>query len=60
VQIFNRWGSAIYSKVGYQNDWKGTFDLGNGGKLPAATYFILIEFNDGETKPYQGYIQIEY
>jgi gliding motility-associated-like protein len=60
VQIFNRWGSAIYSKVGYQNDWKGTFDLGNGGKLPAASYFILIEFNDGETKPYQGYIQIEY
>jgi gliding motility-associated-like protein len=60
VQIFNRWGNAIYSKVGYQNDWKGTFDLGNGGKLPAATYFILIEFNDGETKPYQGYIQIEY
>ena len=60
VQIYNRWGSMVYSKDGYTNDWKGTNEKGNGGVLPAGTYFILVDLGDGYTKPYNGYIQLEY
>ena len=60
VQVYNRWGNMVYSKDGYTNDWKGTNDHGNGGVLPAGTYFILVDLDDGFTKPYNGYIQLEY
>jgi gliding motility-associated-like protein len=60
VQVYNRWGSLVYSKDGYTNDWKGTNEKGNGGVLPAGTYFILVDLGDGFTKPYNGYIQLEY
>ena len=60
VQIFNRWGDIVFQASNYQNNWKGTFDVGNGALLPASTYYVIIEFNDGKTQAYRGYIQLNY
>lgn len=63
VFIFNRWGSLVYSKEKYDNSFDGKPNVSNSngnGKLPSATYFMIIEFNDSKTKPYKGYIEIKY
>lgn len=45
VNIFNRWGQAVYSQKPYHsgNAWDGTFE---GEKLPVGTYYYTIELND--------------
>ena len=48
VQIFNRYGTEIYSKREYTNEWDGTSK--NGEKLPSATYYYVISFKNGATK----------
>jgi gliding motility-associated-like protein len=63
VTIFNRWGSLVYSKEKYTNDWNGKANVTTGtGKslLPSGTYFVIIEFGDPQIKPYHGYVQLEY
>ena len=45
VAVYNRWGSEVYnSEVGYPSPWDGTY---NGGLLPAATYYYVIELGNG-------------
>ena len=56
LQIFNRWGGLVYEKIGYTNDWGGTY---GGGYLPDATYFYTLILNDGSDKSYKGYLQIQ-
>ncbi len=56
VTIFNQWGDEVYHAVGYQNDWKGTY---NGQPLPAGTYFYVIDYkNDSDVK--KGFLVIQY
>ncbi|WP_204336724.1 T9SS type B sorting domain-containing protein [Cryomorpha ignava] len=45
VNIFNRWGQAVYSQTPYNsgNAWDGTYE---GEKLPVGTYYYTIELND--------------
>jgi len=46
LTIFNRWGTVIYKKNGYQNDaarWTATRD---GQDLPADTYYYILTFSD--------------
>ncbi len=54
LKIFNRYGSNVYSKANYQNEWHGQSD--NGGDLPDGTYFYAIDFGDLQTKT--GWIYI--
>jgi gliding motility-associated-like protein len=53
VVIFNRYGSEVYKKKNYQNDWTG-----NG--LSQGTYFykVRVKFCDGVTKEFTGYTSI--
>ena len=46
VSVYDRWGQKIFNVVGYTNDkrWDGTF---KGLKLPAATYFYVIDLQTG-------------
>ncbi len=57
VYIFNRWGQQIWSQKGYNNanGWDGTNM--DGTELPAATYYYLIELNDG-SEPMHGSVTI--
>ncbi len=60
VSIFNRWGALLY-KTGpgdyEQNSWDGTF---NGEKLPVASYYYTIEYNNGKRPPSSGTVTIVY
>jgi gliding motility-associated-like protein len=45
LEIFNRYGTKVYSKANYINEWYGQSDKGE--ELPDATYFYVIEYNTG-------------
>ncbi|KAB1153589.1 gliding motility-associated C-terminal domain-containing protein [Flavobacterium luteum] len=55
LEIFNRYGLKLYSKMNYTNQWEGQTD--NGDILPSATYYYVIEFNTGE-EPITGWIYL--
>lgn len=48
LKIFNRYGTNVYTKVNYSNEWYGQSD--NGDQLPDGTYYYVIEFADSKTK----------
>ncbi|MEO9964865.1 MAG: PKD domain-containing protein [Reichenbachiella sp.] len=54
VVVFDRWGTVVYEKKGYQNDWYGT--AGND-ILPDGTYYYVITFDDSQ-QGYKGAITI--
>ncbi len=43
VFIYNIYGSLVYTKKGYTNDWQGTY---NGSPLPDGTYYYVLKFDD--------------
>lgn len=52
VQIFNNWGTLIYSSVGYNEPW-------DGQGLPVATYYYVIDLKDnGKTPLIAGYVAV--
>ena len=53
LEIFNRYGTKVYSQVNYSREWYGQSDKGD--ELPDGTYFYVIE-RDTETKT--GWIYI--
>ena len=60
VFIYNRWGALIY-KTGpgdyEKNSWNGIF---NGEKLPVASYYYTIEYNNGKRPPSSGTVTIVF
>lgn len=44
LEIFNRYGTMVYSKSNYINQWTGQSD--DGGELPVGVYYYVIEFNE--------------
>ena len=57
LEIFNRYGTVVYSKSGYEDEWYGQSD--NGNELPDGTYYYVIDFSDDETKTGWIYINRE-
>ena len=53
VEVFNRWGTLIFSSTGYNEQWDGTY---NGKELPSAVYYYIITLN--EEINYSGSITI--
>jgi gliding motility-associated-like protein len=56
VQIFNRWGSLVYSKNAYLNDWSGVSN--DGQILPDGTYFIVVDLNKEGKANVESFIDI--
>ena len=48
LEVFNRYGIKVYSQSNYTDQWKGQSDKGN--ELPSATYYYVIEMNNGQSK----------
>jgi gliding motility-associated-like protein len=56
VQVFNRWGQAVYQSVGYDIPWNGKL---RGRDLPFGTYYYIVDLRNGGTKkPLQGSVTI--
>ncbi|MBL0014829.1 MAG: gliding motility-associated C-terminal domain-containing protein [Flavobacterium sp.] len=56
LEIFNRYGSKVYSKANYSKEWYGQTD--GGDELPDGTYFYVIERNGEDSKT--GWIYINH
>ncbi|MFI5148685.1 MAG: gliding motility-associated C-terminal domain-containing protein [Bacteroidia bacterium] len=54
LDVYNRYGKLVYSKIGYANDWDGS---NFGDSLPEATYYYILDLADG-SKPYKGSVTI--
>jgi len=54
VEVFNRYGQQVYRSNGYGTPWNGN---SNGKPLPVATYYYIIQLNNG-FKPLSGSITI--
>ena len=48
LEIFDRYGIKVYTCFNYTDQWKGQSNKGED--LPSATYYYVIEFNNGEAK----------
>jgi gliding motility-associated-like protein len=64
LTIFNRWGNKVYEKSDYDNSWNGyvnttAITLGSN-KVPAATYYYIIEFLDGDKESKTGFVVVQY
>jgi gliding motility-associated-like protein len=57
LKIFNRYGTTVYSKSSYQDEWYGQSD--SGDELPDGTYYYVIDFADLETKTGWIYVNRE-
>lgn len=53
--VFNRWGSVVYDRLNYTNDWAG--ENTRGEQLPNGTYFVILTINKGE-RTLQGYVDL--
>lgn len=42
LQVFNRWGQAIFQSKGYNKPWDGTF---SGQQAPVGVYYYIISIN---------------
>lgn len=64
LTIYNRWGSPVYAKDGYANEWDGkpnASDATGSGLLPSGTYYVVLDFGAGdELKPYHGILQLQH
>jgi gliding motility-associated-like protein len=54
VDVFNRYGQALFHSKGYVKPWDGT---ANGNNLPPGTYYYIIDPKNN-TKPLSGWVTI--
>ncbi len=63
IKVFNRWGALVYSHAEYDNSWDGTAKgdmvLGHN-KLPAGTYYYVIDLESCDKQIIRGYVVIQY
>ncbi len=61
LEIFNRWGNIVYSKLGYDNTFAGISNgravISKDKELPAGTYYYVLDLGDG-TKAKVGWLYI--
>ncbi|TXK33852.1 gliding motility-associated C-terminal domain-containing protein [Pontibacter qinzhouensis] len=55
VQVFNQWGSLVFTSDGYPRPWDGKHQ---GNVLPTASYYYVIHFNNNKDKPISGSVTI--
>lgn len=61
LKVYNRYGSLVYSKKGYQNDWTGIANVNgtfNGSQLPSGTYYYTLDLGDDTIKVKTGWLYI--
>ncbi|SEA17075.1 choice-of-anchor L domain-containing protein [Bizionia paragorgiae] len=54
LEIFNRYGTKVYSKTNYTNEWFGQSN--DGDELPVGTYYYVMKYQGGKVKTAWVYI----
>ena len=54
LMVYNREGKVVYSKVGYDNSWDGTY---NGRALIEDTYYYILTIDSGK-KVLKGFVSV--
>ena len=57
ITIFNRWGQLMYSGKSYNNKERSWPTKDELSKLPASTYFYILNLGDG-SKPIKGWLEL--
>jgi|GEM_PF-1396694 len=57
IEIYNRWGSIVYSKVGYNNEWNGKND--GGEDLTEGTYYVILTFPNSSIEALRSYVDLK-
>ncbi len=61
LEVYNRYGTMVYSKNNYNNDWDGIANasgtIGEDNKLPTGTYYYILNIGAGQT-PRQGWLYL--
>jgi len=57
LSIYNRYGTKVYSRSNYTNQWSGQSD--NDNELPDGTYYYVIERDGVATKTGWVYVNRE-
>lgn len=62
VEIYNRWGNLIYEASPYKNEFDGhpNVKVMGSGKVPAGTYFYILELGDSEGTVKKGFFKLVY
>ena len=63
LKIFNRWGNLVYQKDKYDNEFEGYANTGDQvgkNKLPAGTYYVILDYGDNKTETYDGFLLLQY
>lgn len=55
--VFDRWGSNVWEKENYANDWDGTYKA-TGKKLPDGTYYYVFKVPSQNNHVYRGAVSI--
>ena len=55
IMIFNRYGTLVYSRNNYTNEWRG--QTNDGEDLPVGTYFFTMIYRNGTDK-YSGWVYL--
>ncbi|WP_169303350.1 T9SS type B sorting domain-containing protein [Pedobacter cryophilus] len=57
LEVFNRWGNAVYKSTNYTNNWSGKCSEGIyiGQDLPPGTYYYIVNYNFNK---YVGYLTL--
>lgn len=56
LEIYNRWGSLVYTQEGYDNSWTGVDQ--EGQLLPVGAYYYIMKLNDEEETTHTGSVTI--
>jgi gliding motility-associated-like protein len=54
LEIYNRYGTLVYSKDNYINEWHGQSN--NGDELPVGTYYYIMKYQGSKQKAAWIYI----
>ncbi|WP_411894169.1 thrombospondin type 3 repeat-containing protein [Winogradskyella sp. A2] len=57
IKVFNRWGKEVFSTIGYNNDWNGTY---SGNTLPTGSYYYQVDQNGDGTVMLTGWIYLTF
>ncbi len=59
IRVYNRYGHEGFSAKAYQNDWRGTYK-DNSDRLPASSYYYLINLGDDRSPTISGWLFLNY